>query len=91
MNYPIQIDYKPQLMRMIREIARGSHELQREKKQPLMSKQDDYKTPGVERVLIDRAIAKGSLKLHCIQGKKMLLGPIIFRSIYYTVSVYRIL
>ncbi|HZK93116.1 MAG TPA: hypothetical protein VFC67_02830 [Prolixibacteraceae bacterium] len=69
MIYPIQIDNEPQLLRIIKEIAKEVvKELQPEKKLALMSKNDCYKALG-GRSLIDKAIKSGKLKLHCIEGR----------------------
>jgi len=68
MNYPIQIDNEPQLMRLIAEIAKAViKEMKPEKPPPLMSKQDAYKI--VSRLIVDRAIKNGNLKLHSLEGR----------------------
>lgn len=69
MNFPIQIENEPQLLRMIKEIAKEVvKELQPEKKPALMSKNDCYKAVG-GRTIINKAIESGNLKEHCIEGR----------------------
>lgn len=69
MKYPIQIENEPELLRLIQMVVRVTLEEQKPAKRTiLISKNDCYKAVG-GRSLVDKAIASGNLKEHCIEGR----------------------
>jgi len=69
MNYPIQIENEPAMLRLIQKVVRVTlKEQQPEKTARLMSKNDCYKAVG-GRTIINKAIESGTLKEHCIEGR----------------------
>jgi hypothetical protein len=68
MEFPILIENEPHLARLIRTVAKEVvAEITPVKTTPLMSKQECYDEVG--RVLVDRAIKNGNLKVHSIEGR----------------------
>ena len=69
MKFPMTITDKPELNRLIRDIAREvAKEIVPENKKPFMSKQDCYRETK-SRTLVDRAIENRSLKLRTKEGR----------------------
>jgi hypothetical protein len=69
MQFPMTITDKPELNRLIRDIAREvAKEIVPENKKPFMSKQDCYRE-AKSRTLVDRAIENRSLKLRTKEGR----------------------
>jgi hypothetical protein len=69
MKYPIVIKDEQELSRRIQQIVKATlKEQQPDKKPVLMSKNDVCKLVG-GRTLVNKGIASGNLKQHCIEGR----------------------
>lgn len=67
MQFPIIIENKPELCRLIRDIDREVRKEEVSTIKPFMSKQDVYKIVG--RDLADRAIKNGNLRIRMKEGR----------------------